>query len=166
MMDLNTAANMAEIGGGIAILVSLAYVGYEVRQTNRYAEAENIRAMQNTDFLDQYNMAVVGRGFSDFMALSYDEKWVFHSYFIRFFNHYQMVLQSRDRGLVPDVLADNWIKAVAEVVVTPGVQQYWQDGARDWFDGETIDALEDYIESNRNSIIPYNEKTSWLSSKE
>jgi hypothetical protein len=165
MIDINTAANIAEIGGGIAILVSLVYVGYQVRQTNVHAEAESIRAMQNTDFLAQYNMAIIGRGFNDFMSLNYDEKWEFHSYFIRFFNHYQMVLESRDRGLVTDALADNWIKAVAEVVVTTGVQQYWQDGARDWFNGESINVLEDYIESNRNSIIPYNKKTSWISSK-
>jgi hypothetical protein len=34
MFDINTAANIAEIAGGIAILVSLIYVGYQIRQSN------------------------------------------------------------------------------------------------------------------------------------
>ena len=42
MFDINTAANIAEIAGGIAILVSLAYVGYQIRQSNRIASASEI----------------------------------------------------------------------------------------------------------------------------
>ena len=42
MMDMNTAANIAEIGGGLAILVSLLYVGFQIRQNNKIAKAESI----------------------------------------------------------------------------------------------------------------------------
>lgn len=41
MIDLDTAANIAEIRGGIAILVSLVYVGYQIRQSNRIVSAAN-----------------------------------------------------------------------------------------------------------------------------
>ena len=164
MSTIETAVSISEIVGGIGILVSLLYVGYQIRQNNRYAEAESIRAtMQGTDFLSQYNMAVIGRGFNDFTSLSYDEKWEFHCYFIRYFNHYQMVVQSRDLGLIPDVLADPWTKGIAEVVLTKGVQQYFQDGARDTYHSPALHGLEDYIKSNRTSIIPYNEQMGWLS---
>ena len=156
------AVSISEIVGGVAILVSLLYLGYQARQNNRYAEAECIRAIGNTGFLDEYDMAVIGRGFNDFVALSYDEKWVFHTYFIRYFNHYQMILQSRDLGLVPDSVADSWTKGIAEVIVTIGVQQYFLDGARIWFISDALETLEDYIEVNSNTVVPYNDRTSWL----
>jgi hypothetical protein len=34
MMDMSTAANIAEIAGGIAILFSLIYTGFQIRQSN------------------------------------------------------------------------------------------------------------------------------------
>ena len=45
MIDMNTAANIAEIAGGIAILVSLIYVGYQIRQSNRIASAAALQSV-------------------------------------------------------------------------------------------------------------------------
>ena len=45
MIDINTAVNIAEIAGGIAILVSLLYVGYQIRQSNRIARAASLQAI-------------------------------------------------------------------------------------------------------------------------
>ena len=59
MMDINTAANIAEIAGGIAILVSLVYVGYQVRQSNRIASASALQSV-----LDRYS----DRNIDQFMA--------------------------------------------------------------------------------------------------
>ena len=39
MLDINTAANIAEIAGGVAILISLLYVGYQIRQSNRWDQS-------------------------------------------------------------------------------------------------------------------------------
>lgn len=59
MIDINTAANIAKIGGGIAILVSLVYGGYQIRQSNRIASASALQSV-----LDRY----ADRSIDQFMA--------------------------------------------------------------------------------------------------
>ena len=45
MYDISFMANVAEIGGGFAILVSLLYVGYQIRQSNRIASASALQSV-------------------------------------------------------------------------------------------------------------------------
>jgi hypothetical protein len=161
-MDINNAANVAEIFGGIAILVSLAYVGYQVRQGNRIAKVESIRAAQVNSFLDEYDMATIGRGLSDFDALDYKGKWEFHCYFLRFLSHYAMVVQTEKLGLIDEVSVDTWSHAIAETLATPGGKKYWESGARDSFDPSFVKRIEDYIARNSAAIIPYNTRFEWM----
>jgi hypothetical protein len=138
------------------------YVGYQVRQSNRIATAECMRSVQTTDFLDQYDMANVGRGFNDFESLDFKAKWDFHAYMMRFLNHYQMALDSVAIGLIPDTNVDAFTKVVAEVLVTPGVQQYLQDGGRGYYVPSMMKIAEDYIEINSENLIPYNAQSKWM----
>ena len=45
MVDIGVLANIAEISSGIAILVSLLYVGYQIRQSNRIASASALQSV-------------------------------------------------------------------------------------------------------------------------
>jgi hypothetical protein len=100
MMEISTVANIAEIAGGIAILISLTYAGFQIRQSNRIAKVESIRSIMNNSFVDKYDMSTIGRGFNSFDSLDKTEKWEFHRYFLRFLNHYTMVVQTRELGLI------------------------------------------------------------------
>jgi hypothetical protein len=162
LMDIDRAANIAEIMGGIAILVSLIYVGYQIRQSNQIAAAESMRTIMGSEFLDSHNMATIGRGFLDFNALDFDSKWEFHTYFMRFFNHYQMIGEQRDRGLIRNSDVDIWTEVVASVVLTNGVQQYWNAGARDHYNPVYVKIIEDYIQANRESITAYTDTMPWM----
>jgi hypothetical protein len=162
MIDMNTAANVAEIGGGVAILVSLMYVGFQIRQSNKIAKAESIRAIQSMAFMDQFDMANIGRGLSEFDSMDYNDKWEFHLYFINLWSHWMMVLESRELGLVTERFIDAWTGVVAEIVVTPGVQQYFAQGGSDHLMPHALKVMEDYIESNPATITPYNQQMKWL----
>ena len=166
MIDMNTAANVAEIAGGIAILVSLTYAGFQIRQSNRIAKAESVRSMMSSDFLDQYNMANVGRALNDFDALDFDAKWEFHTYFMRLFANYHMVAQTRDLGLLQDPYVDEWSRVVAATIVTVVGQQYWESGARQSLEPGTVRILEQYMEKNPESIIPYTQFMAWMTEDE
>ena len=48
MIDISTAANIAEIGGGIAILVSLVYVAIQIRQSSATARAQTRQALADS----------------------------------------------------------------------------------------------------------------------
>ena len=104
-MDINTVANIAEIGGGIAILVSLVYVGYQIRQSNRIAKVESVRSTYNMAFMNDFNMADIGRGFDEFNSLEYGAKWDFHTYFLNLWGQWITVLDSKGLGLVSEVKA-------------------------------------------------------------
>jgi hypothetical protein len=162
MIDINTAANIAEIAGGIAILVSLIYVGFQIRQSNMIAKAESVRAIQDSTFMDQFDMADIGRGFNDFDSLDYNAKWEFHSYFILLWAHWGMILESKELGLVSERFMEAWTEVIAQIVITPGVQQYFAQGARDTLMPHALKAVEDYIESNSATIIPYNQHMKWM----
>jgi hypothetical protein len=162
MIDMNTAANVAEIGGGVAILVSLMYVGFQVRQSNKIAKAESARAIQSMAFMDQFDMENIGRGFIEFDSLDYSDKWEFHQYFLNLWSHWIMVLESRELGLVTQRFMDSWTGVIAEIVVTPGMQQYFAQGARDRLMPHALKVIEDYIESNSATITPYNQQMKWF----
>ena len=125
MVNMEQAANIAEIAGGIAILVSLIYVGFQIHQSNKIAKAESVRAIQSMAFMDQFDMAKIGRGLSEFDALDYSDKWGFHLYSKNLWSHWMMVLESRELGLVTERFIDAWTSVIAQIVITPGVQQYW-----------------------------------------
>lgn len=162
MMDMNTAANIAEIAGGIAILVSLTYAGFQIRQSNRIAKAQSVSNMMSSDFLDKHNMANVGRALNDFDSLDFDAKWEFHTYFMRLFSSYLMVAQTVDLGLIKETYLDQWTRVVAATVVTVGGQQYWKSGARESLEPSIVRILENYIEKNGESIIPYTQYMTWM----
>ena len=166
MMDINTAANIAEIAGGIAILVSLTYAGFQIRQSNQIAKVESIRSVLDNSFLDEYDIAAIGRGFNSFDSLDNAEKWAFHSYFMRFFNHYYMAKHTKDFGLIDTATLDGWTHVIAESITTPGGQQYWESGARDSYGREAVEHLEDYIRNNSAAITPYNQRFKWMSETE
>ena len=153
MLDMSTAANIAEIAGGIAILISLTYAGFQLRQSNRIARVESIRSTQSNSFLDEYDMATIGRGLISFDSLDYKGKWEFHCYFLRFLSHYAMVVQTRELGLIEEISVDSWTHAIAETVATPGGQQYWKSGARDSFEPSFVKRIEDYTKNSSAAII-------------
>ena len=161
-MDITTAANIAEIAGGVAILVSLIYVGFQIRQSNMIAKAESVRAVQNSTFMDQFDMASIGRAFNEFDSLDYNAKWEFHNYFLRLWAHWGMILESKELGLVSERFMEAWTEVVAQIVITPGVQQYFAQGARDTLMPHVLKAVEDYIENNSATIIPYNKQMKWF----
>jgi hypothetical protein len=166
MIDMNTAANIAEIAGGVAILFSLMYAGFQIRQSNRIAKAQSIRSMMSSEFLDQYSLANVGRALNDFNSLNIDQKWEFHGYFMRLFANFHMVSQTRNLGLIEDSYLDEWARVIACTIATPGGHQYWESGASRTLAAGTVKILEEYIENNSASVVPYTQLMTWMTEAE
>lgn len=161
MTDMTTAANIAEIAGGIAIFFSLIYAGFQVRQSNRIAKAQSIRSMMSSEFLDQYSLPNVGRALNDFDSLSIDEKWEFHGYFMRLFANYHMVSQTRNLGLIQNSYLEEWARVIA-CTISPGGRQYWESGAKGALESGSVNLLEEYIKNNWAAVVPYNKLMTWM----
>jgi hypothetical protein len=162
MIEISTVANIAEIAGGIAILISLTYAGFQIRQSNRIARVESVRATQSMAFLDHFDMAEIGGAFNEFESLDYSAKCKFHSYFLNLWGHWQMIVESNQLGLISDDELAAWIQVMAGIMKTRGVQQYFEAGGRTNLMSGGLTLVEDYLNKNSATITPYNEQYKWM----
>jgi hypothetical protein len=133
MIDISTAANTAEIIGGIAILVSLAYVGYQIRQSNRIARATALQSVldgfsdralaQSIEHPETFELQ--NRGHHCYTDLSRQEQVVFGGLINRNVFHMQNVMQFHDNGLISEVDFQAWLAFTVAEVTTPGGRECW-----------------------------------------
>jgi hypothetical protein len=158
MMDINTAANIAEIGGGIAILVSLIYVGYQIRQSNRIASAAALQSVldgyteriMNPIIADGDFADIMNRGIASWESLSTIEKTRFTIMQARDVLHVQNVMQLHDKGLLDSVDFEAWKAYGAASLVTPGGKEVWKYN-RESITPTVVTVLEKYVEEHPNA---------------
>jgi hypothetical protein len=156
-MDINTAANIAEIAGGIAILVSLIYVGYQIRQSNRIASATALQSVLdgftervvNPFIADAEVVDIAHRGNMSWESLSPVEKTRFANMQIRDVLHVQNVMQLHDKGLLDSVDFDAWKAYAAASLATPGGKEVWKYN-RESITPTVVTVLEKYLEEHPN----------------
>jgi hypothetical protein len=132
MIDLDTAANIAEISGGIAILVSLIYVGYQIRQSNRIARAAALQAIldgfsERLNKTDPEMFEIQNRGYLDWVSLHSYEKEVFNIHLVGQMLHFQNVMQLHDHGLISDTDYAAWATHACTFICTPGGSDWWKE---------------------------------------
>jgi hypothetical protein len=155
MIDINTAANIAEIAGGIAILVSLIYVGYQIRQSNRIASAAALQSVLEgfsdrnvKDYLDHPEiMGVLARGHHCHDDLDALERTIFNSWLNREIFQMQNVRQLRDNRLINEVEHQTWLAYTAAQVKSPGGKAAW-DSMKVSYSPTIIESIEGYLEAN------------------
>ncbi|MGI9569947.1 MAG: hypothetical protein ACR2PH_09480 [Desulfobulbia bacterium] len=158
MIDINAAANIAEIAGGIAILVSLLYVGYQVRQSNRIASATALQSIlegftdrtlaQSMEHPETIDIQI--RGHYDYDKLSVYEQILFGGLINRDVINMQNVMQFYEKGLVRKVDYDAWLSFTVSNVVTPGGRTCWEMTKVSYTPTITR-VIEDYMKANPNA---------------
>lgn len=155
MFSIGTAANIAEIMGGVAILISLAYVGYQIRQSNRIASATALQSIlegftdrtltQSMEHPETIDVQV--RGHYDYDKLSIYEQVLFGGLINRDVINMQNVMQFYDNGLVSKVDYDAWLSFTVANVVTPGGRTCW-NMTKVSYTPTITRVIEDYMEAN------------------
>ena len=133
-MNISTAANYAEIAGGFAVLVSLIYVGYQIRQSNRIASASALQSVLDrfsdrniSQYLEHPEIEqVMHRGHQCFNDLTILEGELFSACILREVFHMQNVMQLHKRGLLDTVDYETWLAYTAAHIKTPGGQETWK----------------------------------------
>ena len=106
-MTIQEWGALGELIGGMAIIISLLYVGYQIRQSNNLAKAESMRDIldvsaynqlmaQNPDLGD-----IVAKGYRDFSSLSPSEQRTFHHVLSLLMNHAENVFRQHQFGYTP-----------------------------------------------------------------
>jgi hypothetical protein len=180
MIDINTAANIAEIAGGIAILVSLLYVGYQVKQSNRIASASALQSVLdrfadrsiNTYMEHPEITSILVRGHNGLDKLSPDEQVLFSSWQLREVFHMHNIMQLHTSGLLSDVDYQTWLSFTAAQVKTPGGHEVWNN-QRITLNPTVVEIIETYIKENPQAssfieLFPkvYGENSHYLASRD
>jgi hypothetical protein len=128
---------VAEIGGTIAVFVTLVYLSIQVRHSNKQHELDSFR--HTWDSLNQFcellthsteNASILNRGRKSLSDLTEDEYVIFEHMHLRMLNTieswYQQVNRTSKPGRYRDEQMDN-IAGVASLYIDhPGVREVWR----------------------------------------
>ncbi len=154
-MDISTAANVAEIMGGFAILVSLVYVGYQIRQSNRIASASALQSVLDrfsdrtiNQYIEHPEVTeVMARGHVNFESRTGYEGQLFSAWTLREIFHMQNVMQLYKNGLLDKVDYDSWLGFTVAHLKTPGGRVSW-NLQKVSLTSTIVSTLEDYMAAN------------------
>ncbi len=148
-MSLLEWGALGELIGGVAIIISLIYVGLQIRQ-NTIAQKLSTAHRISEDLADLYLMPAASddmadifiRGLTDIDAVEGTDRLRFYGYLHKFFRtnenaHYQFT-----HGALESQAYEGISEQFRFIASTPGGRVYWQD-RRSWYN----DNFRDYVES-------------------
>ena len=131
-MDLNQLANLGEFIGGIAVIVSLLFVGFQLQQTNATLKSTtSYEALKNFNLLNEVFIAdpvlsslVYRLETGDEDGLDADERARLHYCLRTAFQHMAAQQFLHRRGLLEDSLWEKYI-AFARAITSTGFGAEW-----------------------------------------
>ena len=135
-MSLNDLANIGQVIGAIAVVVSLIYVALQIRQNTsaiRSATAQSV----HEHFADWYqtfatdpSLSDVGvKGLKDYGSLLESEKARFVSTFMAFLSYGQNAFLKWRQGLLSPSLWLGWEQVLMNLLGAPGGKSLWKERA-------------------------------------
>ena len=160
-LSLSEITGIAEIIGSLGIIVSLIFVGLQVRQNTHQVEAASYQALSN--FVRAVNALgnapqtanLVRRGLDDFQALSEDEKVQFDGKMGELASYFAEVAQRYQQGTLSAQEDESLQLLFAQVFSSPGVKEWWTYGKRTF--PPQYQALYDDILKRHPDVQPWSE---------
>lgn len=148
--NLQDLSNLAQVIGGLAVVVSLFYVASQIRQnTNavRSAAAQNV----HENFASWYHLlardADISRiavdGLRDYASLAEVDKARFIAIFMAFLSYSQNAFIKWREGSLAPALWSGWEQLMMNLVAAPGGCAFWQE--RSYLFGREF---RDYVEND------------------
>ena len=133
-MNLNDLANLGQIIGAVAVVVSLIYVAWQIRQNTsaiRSAAAQSVHEHFATWYrvvaADSELSQIVVNGLRDYSSLSEMERARFIATYMAFVSYSQNAfLKWRERSLAPPLWM-GWELVIMNLVCAPGGKTFWKD---------------------------------------
>ncbi len=119
-MDIMELGAIGELVGGVAVIGSLIFVGIQVKQSNRLAQAQARQdaarfASDLTVQITREDMELVLRGASEPASLSDVDRGLLVLRFNALANYYETLFYARERGAVEDDLWNSRVQRVQNV---------------------------------------------------
>ncbi len=133
MTNLESLANLGEIIGAVAVVVSLVYLAVQVRQNTRAQQTENfsraldrVAAMQATLSQDPATSVIFSKGVADPSKLTPKERMQFTWAMYELFGAFEFMFLAAKDNSIPEEIWQRWSSAVAWWLTFPGVQAWWK----------------------------------------
>ena len=130
-MNWEAIGAIGENVGALAVVVSVLYLAYQVKQSTRHSQAETQREIINDIHRHQAqireNPGLIRRAFSSFNELTGDEKIVANTYFNEAVSAFESTRRLKIAGLAPAVIFEGHRGLILAIIRSPGGTQWWAD---------------------------------------
>ena len=163
-MDIMELGAIGELVGGMAVIGSLLYVGFQVRQNTKM---EGVAAHRNVlEVVTRYHQAVaeipdvVQAGLSSFTDLSHRDQLVFHGFMQPFLTFYDSVIDLYRKRVLDKTAYFSYRNFVLALLQTPGGADWWE-ASKNIFDPRIREALDDALTTGHDlpppliTIVPF-----------
>lgn len=132
-MSLETLANTGELVSAIAVVISLVYLAYQVRQNTRALRTENyaraldrVAAIQARLSSDPALTRVFNRGAVEPASLTPEERIQFTWAFYEMFGAFEFMFHQSEMGALPGEVWQRWSDTMSWWLSLPGVDVWWR----------------------------------------
>ncbi|MDH3352067.1 MAG: hypothetical protein OEM60_04495 [Gammaproteobacteria bacterium] len=133
MTNLESLANLGEIIGAIAVVVSLIYLAVQVRQNTKAQQTENfsraldrVAAIQATLSQDAETSVIFSKGVSDPSDLTSRERMQFTWTMYELFGAFEFMFIASKTNAIPEEIWQRWSSAIAWWLSYSGVKAWWK----------------------------------------
>ena len=131
-MNMENLANYADVIGGVAVIVSLIYVGIQIRRNTKSSRSQanqsaheslanvSLEISKNAEF-----SRLVRKGMVSFETMSEDEKFRFMMLMITVFRRYENIFYQYNNGFLEEDLWEGYKQSILLYLYTCGGQAFW-----------------------------------------
>lgn len=160
---LSEIANIAEIIGTLALIISLVFVGLQIRQNTAQTKLaaaqavhDNYAGWYTSMQSDPILLTITTKGMQDYSVLSPSERAQFIAVFMAFTSHSQNAFYKfRDGSLSPE-LWQAWVYVSMNFLNTPGGKAFWKE--RDYVFSQPY---QDYVRDVILTTTPHPKAKPW-----
>ena len=135
-MNLNDLANIGQVIGAIAVVISLIYVALQIRQNTNAVRSATAQTVHE-HFAKWYHLMaadaelsrIAANGLRDYSSLSEQERVRFVAAFMSFLSYSQNAFLKWREGLLASPLWLGWELVIMNLVCAPGGKAFWKDRA-------------------------------------
>jgi len=158
-MNLTDLANIGQVIGAIAVVISRSYVALQIRQNTNAVRAATAQSVHEhfanwyTTFASDPSLsAVVINGLKDYGSLSETDKARLVAIFMAFLSYSQNAFLKWRQGLLAPSLWLGWEQVIMNLVCAPGGKAFWKE--RSYLFGEEFRR---YVEDDLMKRTPHPE---------
>ena len=147
-MTLQDLANLGEVIGAIAVIASLIYLAFEIRQNTRAmrrAATQDIHRSLNDQarcLVESPDLAALAfRASQRPEELTGEERFRFQMLLTYLFSNFELAMEYYREGLLGDDIIEGWMKGIRPLFEHPLVVEWWEAEGQGTFSPELRDLL-------------------------